>query len=54
MPEGVKEKIKLVEQLGKIKRKKVRDMDDDDGIDFDTYEANFVPEYEDDEEDTRA
>ncbi len=44
--------MKLVEQLGKIKKKKARDIDDD-GIDVDTYEANYVPEYEDDDEDRK-
>jgi len=39
--------MKIVEQIGKIKKQKFNRMDEDEeGIDVDTFEANYVPEYE--------
>lgn len=45
------EKLKIVEQIGRLKKRKFNNMDkDDEGIDVDTFEANYVPEYEEEEE----
>ena len=42
--------MRLVEQIGKVKKQKFNSNQyDDEGMDVDTFEANFVPEYEDEE-----
>jgi hypothetical protein len=42
--------MQKVEKIGQQKKRWLREEADEDGIDLDTYEANYVPEFEDDEE----
>jgi hypothetical protein len=38
-----------------MKKKKVSRMEhDDEGIDVDTFEANYIPDYEDEEEESKG
>lgn len=47
---NLKEKMKIVEQIGRMKRQKFNSNQyEDEGIDVDTFEANYVPEYEDED-----
>ena len=47
-------KMKIVEQIGLMKKKKFnQNQYDDEGIDVDTFEANYIPEYEDEDSDRR-